>query len=191
MKNESQSLLLRGARVVLPDRVLNEGAVLIEGGRIGRVIEGDGSGELDAEETRDIGGATLMPGFIDIHIHGAVGVDMMSASAGDMHSVALYLAARGTTAWLPTTVPAPDENYLRFARETSELMRTQDERPPAARALGAHYEGPFVNRAQCGALRTAYFREWADVRSLDFLPEISAQGAVHLMTLAPETAGGC
>ena len=102
------------------------------------------------------------------------------------------------TAWLPTLVPAPAEDYSRAAAAVSQLMREQEEagagadarREPAARALGLHYEGPFVNTAQCGALRTQYFRTFSAPADLDALSTVEAQGAVHLTTVAPETEGG-
>src|SRR5215210_5824298 len=102
MKNEDTAggaLLLRGARIVLPDEVLEGAAVLVEGGRIVEVSRDAltaGGRELDLE------GLTLYPGFVDIHIHGAVGVDTLDTDADGLHKVARFLASRGVTAWLPT-----------------------------------------------------------------------------------------
>jgi N-acetylglucosamine-6-phosphate deacetylase len=127
---------------------------------------------------------------VDAHIHGAVGVDTMEASAEDLHRVSLFLAQNGVTAWLPTLVPAPPEDYRRAVASIGELMRTQDARTPAARAVGVHYEGPFVNARQCGALRTQYFRAYKEPSDLDALATLERPGAAHLMTLAPEVEGG-
>jgi N-acetylglucosamine-6-phosphate deacetylase len=69
-------------------------------------------------------------------------------------------------------------------------MREQDTRPAAARVLGLHYEGPFINSAQCGALRPAYFRTFETAASLDTLPTINESGALHMTTIAPEIDGG-
>ena len=69
-------------------------------------------------------------------------------------------------------------------------MRTQDEREPAARILGVHYEGPFVSEKQCGALRTQFFKTFAVGDELKSLPRLQAPGAVHLTTVAPEIEGG-
>jgi N-acetylglucosamine-6-phosphate deacetylase len=85
------------------------------------------------------------------------------------------------------------EDYRRAVAAVEELMRAQEEEegsPPAARAVGVHYEGPFVNERQCGALRTAYFRDFETGRELDDLPVLAAAGAAHMMTLAPEVSGG-
>ncbi|HEX8116124.1 MAG TPA: hypothetical protein VF521_02515, partial [Pyrinomonadaceae bacterium] len=184
----TERLLLRPARVVLPERVAEGASVLVEGGRISRVYEGV-EGAAGAR-VLDLEGLTLYPGFIDVHIHGAVGVDTLEAGREDLHRVALFLAREGVTAWLPTLVPAPDEDYGRAVASVEELMRAQDEAEPAARAVGVHYEGPFVNERQCGALRTPYFRRYAGPHSHEGLATLTREGAAHMTTLAPEVEGG-
>jgi N-acetylglucosamine-6-phosphate deacetylase len=62
--------------------------------------------------------------------------------------------------------------------------------PPAARALGVHYEGPFINSAQCGALRPPFFKTFSSPSDLDSIPRVDAPGAVHMTTMAPEIEGG-
>lgn len=185
------NLLLRRARLVLPRETVEGVSLLVKGGRISRLLPaGEPAGECDAREI-DLEGLTVFPGFIDAHIHGSVGVDAMEASAEELHRVARFLASQGVTAWLPTLVPAPLEDYRRAVESIGELMRTQDERTAAAaRAVGLHYEGPFVNERQCGALRTAYFRNFDDASRLDELPVLDGEGAAHMMTLAPEVEGG-
>jgi N-acetylglucosamine-6-phosphate deacetylase len=69
-------------------------------------------------------------------------------------------------------------------------MRAQEEAEPAARAVGLHYEGPFVNERQCGALRTAYFKTYARGDELNELPTLEVEGAAHMITVAPEVEGG-
>jgi len=185
---KGEKLLLRGGRVVLPDGVAEGASVLVEGGRVAGVL-GDRD-VLPGVRLFDLKGMTLYPGFIDVHIHGAVGVDTLEAGREDLHRVALFLAREGVTAWLPTFVPAPDEDYRRAVGSVEELMRAQDESEPAARAVGLHYEGPFVNERQCGALRTAYFKTFARGDELDELPVLGIEGAAHMITLAPEVEGG-
>src|SRR6266849_10964696 len=107
------SLLLRGAQIIAPDRLVQQGAVLIEAGRIARVFDAAPSQPLAADSVIDLDGLTLFPGFIDVHIHGAVGVDTMTASANDLRRVGEFLAPNGVTAWLPTLVPAATEDYQR------------------------------------------------------------------------------
>lgn len=189
---KSERLLLTRARAVLPARVADDVSILVEGGRIARLLEGAEQNAARGLPAVDLQGLTVYPGFIDVHIHGAAGVDTLDASPEDLHAVARFLAANGVTAWLPTLVPAPAEDYRRAVESIAALMRAQDESPAAARALGVHYEGPFVNLRQCGALRTAYFRTFKDASDLDDLPTPAPEfyGAARMITVAPEIEGG-
>ena len=188
-----RDLLLRAARAVTPAGVVEDAWVLTRGDRIARVGRGGApEGDREGAEVLDLGDATLAPGYIDIHIHGALGVDVSEADAEGLRRVARFLATRGVTAWLPTLVPAPGEAYKRAAREVALLMDEQDGpgAEPAARALGLHYEGPFVSEQQCGALRTQFFRRYAGPADLDALARVPRPDAVHMTTLAPEVEGG-
>lgn len=171
-------LLLRNASVILPDREV-DADVLVENGRIAAIGEG-----LTAEEQIDLAGATLLPGFIDVHIHGAVGVDVMAAKPANLREVSMYLASQGVTAWLPTLVPGSDENYASVAAVVSECLNDGE----GARVLGLHYEGPFVNTAQCGALHTNYFKTYSGPNDLEALR--APENSIRMITLAPEIAGG-
>lgn len=170
--------------------MVENASLLVERGRIASIREQGRDEDVGLDETLDLNGMTLYPGFIDIHIHGALGVDVMEADADGLHRVACFLAQHGVTAWLPTLVPAPEADYSQAASAIDQLMREQETRATAARVLGLHYEGPFINSAQCGALRPAYFRTFAAASSLDGLATLSAEAALHLTTLAPEIDGG-
>lgn len=185
--------LLRNARIVLPERIPKSGSLLIEDGQIARVIEDASAESAPADSIIELRGATLFPGFIDIHIHGAIGVDVNSATASDLLRVSEFLATKGVTAWLPTLVPASDEEYERAVATISELMSQQATAQSGtlgARILGVHYEGPFVNTEQCGALHREHFRTFETSADLDSLPTVQNQDAVHLTTVAPEIDGG-
>jgi N-acetylglucosamine-6-phosphate deacetylase len=183
-------MLLRGARLVLPDGLTGEQNLLVERGRIARIISV--SEDAPQAESLDLEGFTIYPGFIDVHIHGAVGVDTMEATTVDLSRVAAFLARSGVTAWLPTLVPAPSEDYARAADSIEQLIAGQDasETPAAARALGLHYEGPFINSAQCGALRPPYFRTYTKPEDLSDLPVVHLAQAIRMITVAPEIEGG-
>ena len=169
-------MLLKNANIVLPAREVIT-SVLIADGKIASLNGGQ------ADEEIDLAGATLLPGFIDVHIHGAVGIDVMDAGAANLRKVSEYLASQGVTSWLPTFVPASDENYASAVAAISEAMSG-----PGARILGVHYEGPFVNTAQCGALHTEYFKTYSGPEDLNSLP--LPENAVRMITLAPEVSGG-
>jgi N-acetylglucosamine-6-phosphate deacetylase len=184
------TILLKRARLVLPDGVTHEASVLIADGRIAGVLDSRADEAAKADSTIDLAGLTLFPGFIDIHIHGAVGVDTMEADVDGFYRVARFLAQNGVTGWLPTLVPAPFEDYQRACAEIENFIVDSDDRAPAARVLGLHYEGPFINSAQCGALRAAHFQTYRAPEDLDSLPIIENTHAACLITMAPEIDGG-
>lgn len=198
----TNSLLLRGARIIGQDRVIEQGVVLIESGHIVRVFDSETPQLPAADDVVDLDGLTLFPGFIDLHIHGAAGVDTMAAGKDGLRRVAEFLARNGVTAWLPTLVPSPTEQYEQAinAIEQAVAQTSVCEDPgardhrlksmPLARVIGVHYEGPFVNSAQCGALHREHFRTFNDPANLDALPTIKHASAIHMMTLAPEIEGG-
>jgi N-acetylglucosamine-6-phosphate deacetylase len=165
----NNSLLLRGARIIGHDHVIESGTLLVEAGRIARIF--------DSETTQS-------PPPVD--------------SVIDAGQVSQFLARRGVTAWLPTLVPASAEQYRQAIRAIEQAVADScdpdsDHRlrsMPAARVLGVHYEGPFVNSEQCGALHREHFRTFKILSDLDSLPTLTHASARHLMTLAPEIEGG-
>lgn len=196
--------------MVAPDRVINRGAVLIEEGNIARIFESDTSDLPVANRVLDLHGLTIFPGFIDIHIHGAAGVDTMEANIDDLRRVGKFLAQRGVTAWMPTLVPSSKDQYERAVRsiEQARVQQCSEYRLQSGSAesekdltkvgnlndctaaiLGVHYEGPFINSEQCGALHREYFKTYKSTADLETLPVIQ-NGGIHMMTLAPEIAGG-
>ncbi len=187
MKETSRKIrLVKNARLVLPDQIVPQGSLLITGEHITQVDSSIDTSHASLAETIDAGGATLFPGFIDVHIHGSDGIDTMEASGEDLARVSRFLATRGVTGWMPTLVPSPVENYQRAISAIEDAQTRQG----GARILGVHYEGPFVNSAQCGALRTKFFRNYSARSALDELPTIKRFTAKHMTTLAPEVQGG-
>lgn len=198
MNQPPRKLLLRNAALVLPDGIIDRGTILVEDGLISALDESNAL-EVSGAESIDLSGTTILPGFIDFHIHGAVGVDVMAATPDGLREVSRYLASQGVTAWVPTFVPASDENYASAIRAISETMQSSESSERArsvqaadrvgARVLGVHYEGPFVNSAQCGALHVEYFKSYASAADLDRLPVVD-ETRVRMITLAPEVEGG-
>jgi len=182
-------LLLKNAAVVLPGEKLAGGSVLIKDGLIVGLVSADTAARTVADETIDLTGQTLYPGFIDIHIHGAAGVDVMTADRDALQKMAAFLAQNGVTRWLPTFVPDSDENYRRAVAVIDEFIEWQTGQP-VAQILGIHYEGPFVSEKQCGALRPQFFREFATGNELSSIAAPASDNAKKLITLAPEVANG-
>ncbi len=201
MTGPSTSTLLRNARAVMPEGVCEGTDLLVRDGLITRISLSDSdansSNPTPADAVLDLEGLTLYPGFIDVHVHGSVGVDTMEAEASDLGRVSRFLATQGVTGWLPTLVPAPGADYAHAinaidaavpeeAEEQAGSLRSQ----VGARVLGVHYEGPFVNSAKCGALRNEFFKTYSGPGDIDGLPLPSFNGAARMITLAPEIEGG-
>lgn len=180
-------VLLKNAAIVLPENKAEKKAILIENERITQILSAASSDKIKVEKILDLQETTLFAGFVDIHNHGAVGVDVNSANADDLFEVAKFLAKNGVTAWLPTLVPDADENYQKSIEAIDELMKIQMGEP-IAQALGVHYEGVFANEKMCGALRPEYFKSFTNGDEIWRLPKL-AKG-IHLTTLAPEIENG-
>ncbi|HQU83055.1 MAG TPA: N-acetylglucosamine-6-phosphate deacetylase [Pyrinomonadaceae bacterium] len=144
--------------------------------------------EKEADEIIDLKNELqLFAGFIDVHIHGAVGVDTNEATTEEFYKMAKFMAENGVTAWLPTFVPDSDENYERGISAIEELIKIQ-ENEPIAQVVGVHYEGIFANEKMCGALRPQYFKTLKNGDELKQIPRL--QRGAHLTTLAPEVENG-
>ncbi len=175
-------ILLKNCSAVLPDKKLQNANVLIENGKVAAISRE----EISADEVINLENQTLFAGFIDIHNHGAVGVDVNEANAADLQTVGQFLAENGITAWTPTFVPDSDETYQKVVGAIEKVIKIQAELP-IAQIVGVHYEGVFANEKMCGALRPEFFKTFSG-RELADLPTL--QKGVHLTTFAPEIEGG-
>jgi N-acetylglucosamine-6-phosphate deacetylase len=178
-------LILSDGRVVTPEGVV-EGDVHVRDGRI-RAIAPRGAGsapraEADGE-TVDLAGRWVLPGFIDVHVHGGGGAQCNTADPEDVHTVAAFHARHGTTALLATTVAAPVDELLTSL--TAIRHAVAHPRAGAAEVLGAHLEGPFLSLGRPGAMEPEHFL----APDPDVLLRLLEGGDVRSTTLAPETAG--
>jgi len=180
--------LIRAGRAFTPTSAISDAGILIRDG----VIEAIGSRSglsLPAGAT-EISAAdkTAIPGFIDIHIHGAGGRDVMEANGDALAVVARRVAEFGTTSLLATTVTAGPDNTCRAAAGIS-LYITQQHAAKESRAevLGIHFEGPFISKARPGVHPV----EWIQSPSADLLNRLlqAAEGKARLITIAPEVLG--
>lgn len=128
---------------------------------------------------------TLAGGFFDVHTHGAAGHDVMSTEPGALPTVAAFLATRGVTHFLPTTVTAPMDPTLRALEQLGRAVEQGIEGEAAtARPLGIHLEGPFVSHAKRGVHPPESILE-PSIAVFDRFWEASG-GQIRLMTIAPE-----
>ena len=134
-------------------------------------------------EGREREGASrfLMPGFIDLHVHGAGGRDVMEGGDAALQ-VARRHALHGTTSLLATTMTAPMEDLRQALEPIGALCREPG--AGAARVLGMHLEGPFINKGKLGAQP-----DFARPVSLPELQQLNALAPIRLLTLAPEVSG--
>ncbi|RYY58791.1 MAG: N-acetylglucosamine-6-phosphate deacetylase, partial [Comamonadaceae bacterium] len=163
--------------ILTPDGFV-DGALRVDaGGRIA-AIEGTPVSEAQA---RAGAGPLLLPGFIDLHVHGGAGRDVMEGGDAGL-AVARRHAQHGTTALLATTMTAPFEDLAHALGALGSLCR--DGAPGAARVLGVHLEGPYISAGKLGAQP-----DYARPVALDELRRLDALAPVQLLTLAPEVPG--
>lgn len=175
-------VLLKNCRLVLADKQSESLNLLIEDG----IIYGISTENIKADEIIDVSNRSVYAGFIDIHNHGAVGVDTNTANVDDYIEVGKFLAENGVTAWLPTFVPDSDENYQKQIANLEKVKELQ-KALPIAQVIGVHYEGVFANTQMCGALRPQFFKTFSG-SELNDLPTL--KNAIHHTTYAPEIEGG-
>ncbi|MFL6215024.1 MAG: N-acetylglucosamine-6-phosphate deacetylase [Blastocatellia bacterium] len=191
-------LLLHNARLILNDGI-KRGGVIVREGRIAQVFSDQQTpAGFGAADTVDLSGAYLAPGMIDIHIHGSAGVDAQNASDDALQTLSDFLLTEGVTGYFATFVPTDESGYQQAIAAVESFIAAQRNaaqqgQPRGAQILGIHFEGPFVSRHRCGALKTEHFRTYdGDPRSLDLFTANRTDGLAYarLMTLAPEVAGG-
>jgi N-acetylglucosamine-6-phosphate deacetylase len=180
--------LIHAGRALTPTSEINDAGILIRddvieaiGPRSGLSLPA-GATELNATEK------TAIPGFIDIHIHGAGGRDMMEGDEDALAVVTRKVAEFGTTSLLATTVTAAPDATIRATAGIS-LYITQQHAAKESRAevLGIHFEGPFISKERRGVHPV----EWIQAPSADLLNRFlqAAEGKARLITIAPEVLG--
>ena len=184
-----QPLLISGATVVAAEELWSPGWLVAAGGRIQALGPGEAPGGVRAEVTAlgtvvDGRGCVLLPGFIDVHVHGGDGADAMDADPDGLRRMARFHARHGVTALLPTTWSAPPAALEAAVGAIAEAAGPVE---GGATIVGAHLEGPWINPARAGAQDPSGIRppDPAEARRLlDLRP-----GTVRLVALAPEMPG--
>ncbi|RKN09703.1 N-acetylglucosamine-6-phosphate deacetylase [Streptomyces radicis] len=173
--------VLSGAKVVRPTGVVDGGRVTVEDGRIaaGRRDEPEGAG--DEVEVVDLAGHWVLPGFVDIHVHGGGGASFSAGTADEALRVIETHRAHGTTTMLASTVTGDLGDLAWQAAALSELVEQGD-------LAGLHFEGPFISALRCGAHEPALLRD-PDPAAVRKLID-AARGTARMLTLAPELPGG-
>ena len=170
-------MILTNARLIFRDDIRDGLELVVEKGKITAIRE---PSHARANEVVDLHGNYLAPGFIDLHVHGALGRDTMEASAEAFQVICDYHASGGTTALLLTTATAPID------RIADVLNVVRGCRCSITRIAGVHVEGPFISKAKCGAQRAEFIQSpsRASVRQL-----LDYADVIKRITIAPELPG--
>ena len=176
------------ARLFTPTEEILNPMLVVEDGRIAEISARSTNEVPGNGAVVDFGESTLAPGFIDIHIHGGAGLDLMRASASDLPRLGKFLVTHGVTAYYPTTVAAPlDATYAALERLADAIEATVPNGDPSARPLGIHLEGPFLSHKRRGVHPPENLVE-PTIAVFDRLWQ-AARGLVRVLTIAPELPG--
>ncbi|MDI6451651.1 N-acetylglucosamine-6-phosphate deacetylase [Anaerobaca lacustris] len=176
------SLLISHCRLYDAAGVDADGWVLVDGGIISQI--GAGGAAPDADRVLDAGGRLLAPGFIDVHIQGAGGADVLDATPAALATIAKTCARCGVTSYLATTVYKPDQDN-RHLQVVSECIGRD---LGGARLLGTHLEGPFISSQKRGMIQPDCLTA-PSPSALDAILNKTGDG-LAMMTIAPELPGG-
>jgi N-acetylglucosamine-6-phosphate deacetylase len=184
---DSTPKLLIGGTIVTETEVIQEGWIMINHGKIIEIgkIDSLPSKWSSLPVTTIDDSHFIFPGFIDVHIHGAAGADVMDATELAMSTMAKVLPKEGTTSFLATTITQSDGAISKALSNIASFIKTEYK---GAEVLGVHLEGPFINQMYAGAQpvnqiippNISLFEKWNEI----------AEGVIRLVTLAPEEENG-
>jgi N-acetylglucosamine-6-phosphate deacetylase len=175
----AQKTIIKG-EVILPDRILSKGVIEITGERITDIYAQSDRTWDGRSYFLDYGGLYISPGFIDLHIHGALGRDVMDADMESFNIIGGHLARAGISGYLATTLSSPFPSILKVI----DSVKRSPIYPLVSKPLGVHIEGPFLNVKQCGAQNADFIKEITE-EDVRILIE-TTQGIKTILTLAPE-----
>ena len=183
-----KTILLHTRRAITPQGEISGAGLLLRDGVIEAV--GPRSGMRLPASAQEIAAVDkiAVPGFVDVHIHGAGGHDVMEGTPEALSAVARKIAAHGTTSFVATTVTASPETTYRSVEGISRYIAAQHTmEQPQAEVLGIHFEGPFINSLRRGV----HPAEWIKPPSAELLEKFihAAGGNARILTIAPEIFG--
>lgn len=171
-------MVIINAKIVLIDRVIENGYLIIENNIIKSIHEGKYQG---FDSVFDAKGNILMPGFIDIHTHGIADVDFMNATVEDYKNIEKYLFNEGVTTFLATTLTCDSEALIKVCETVKDAKKI------ATTLGGIHLEGPYISKKYKGAQNEEFIRN-PNVKEIQTLVEKSSYNIKNI-TLAPELEG--
>nr|WP_318403386.1 N-acetylglucosamine-6-phosphate deacetylase [Photobacterium leiognathi] len=172
---------LHPQRIFTPTGIAYNQYVIVNDGKIEAITE---TKPLDCDVT-ELEGQTLVPGFIDIHIHGRAGADVMDATPQALQTIADALPKTGVVAWVGTTVTAPWQDIINALQQVREFC--QQPKQVGAKLLGSFLEGPYFTEAYRGSHPTQYLQV-PSIAALAELKEVAGDSLIRV-ALAPEYQG--
>lgn len=176
----TNNIIIQNAKVYQENKVLEKGCITLQYGKIISVTENPMELDTTSAQIIDGTGYSVIPGFIDTHIHGANGYDVMNATEDALDKMANILPCEGTTSFLATTVTQSKENIEKALINVAEYKNKVGN----AEVLGVHLEGPFINVKKKGAQLEEYVIE-PDMKLFEKWQEM-AKGKIKTITVAPE-----
>ncbi|NWQ39415.1 N-acetylglucosamine-6-phosphate deacetylase [Bacillus sp. EB106-08-02-XG196] len=188
MKILSLLLMVHG-KAVLENEVAESIYIYMEHGKIKEIgpIETLPSHLKDVEKIEISKKQHVVPGFIDVHIHGAAGADTMDATIEALETMAKALPAEGTTSFLATTITQKHKNIENALSNAASYLKGHNDSGKSD-ILGVHLEGPFINAKRAGAQPKEYIID-PDIELFKHWQEL-AEGSIKLVTVAPELENG-
>jgi len=174
------------ARLLTPVEWIEAPVVVVEDGHI-TALQSRSDAEIPAGRLLNFPDLILAPGFLDIHIHGGAGRDAMEANDSALAQIELQLVKHGVTAYLPTTVTAPQEKIFKALDGLGKSIATPNKNNGRAIPLGIHLEGPFISHEKRGVHPPANLLQ-PSPQALEQFWEASA-GTIRMVTIAPELPG--
>ncbi len=187
MSREAWNTLIVNAKIVTPDAVIPAGYAAVKGGKIealGPMAELNEALAETAGTKIDARGSWLLPGFIDVHVHGGYGSDFMDGTAESLENITRFHSSQGTTTMLATTVTSSPEA---IGQVLESVQAYREKGMPYAQLAGVHLEGPFISPKWPGAQNPNFIV----TPKLEWVKEWTERypGLIRLVTLAPETEG--
>jgi N-acetylglucosamine-6-phosphate deacetylase len=176
----NREIWIRCGTLHTPFQTQTDAALHIVDGKIKQILASSELGPLSNSSVIHEPESIVAPGFIDLHVHGARGRDVMDGTLESLQTLSSSLASHGTTSFLATTLSAPDSD-LEVALRGFTAHR---QRVDGARALGVHLEGPYLNPSRRGTHNSSYIRR-ADLQAFRRLVQFSGN-TIRKITLAPE-----
>lgn len=178
---------ITAATLMTPLESIDSPLLVIEEGRISTLSSRQQT-ELPADARHlDFPGMVIAPGFIDVHVHGGMGHDVMDPDPTGRIAMQRAMAKHGVTSYLATTVTAPQDRTLRALEHLGKAASTTPDDGSGARSLGIHLEGPFISHAKCGVHPPENLVQ-PSVELFERLWQASG-GTLKMMTVAPELPG--